>query len=143
MAIKHTLNIYEVLERVANTKTRDAKVEVLREHESVALKDILRCAFDDVVQFTIPKGTPPYTPADESSVPANLLTKNKQLTYFVKGGQGDKLPQHRREKIFIDLLETIHPKDAEILLLVKDKNQPAKSVTKKLVQKAFPNLIRK
>lgn len=137
------MEVYEILERVANTKTRDAKCEVLRENKSAALTDLLRCAFDDVIEFTIPKGTPPYTPAEEDKVPSTFLRQNRNLTYFVKGGRGDQIPQFQREAKFIETLQSIHPRDAEMLILAKDKKAPAKSVTKKLVQKAFPDLIRK
>lgn len=141
--IESPLEVYEILERVTNTKTRDAKCDVLRQNKSAALTDILRCAFDDTIKFTVPTGTPPYTPASEDSVPSTFRTQNRNLTYFVKGGRGDQIAQHQREKKFIDVLESIHPRDAEILILAKDKKSPAKSVTKKLVEKAFPGLIRK
>ena len=51
--------------------------------------------------------------------------------------------QVKRESLFISLLETIHPKDAELFLEAKDKNLKYKGITKKLVMDAFPNLIRK
>jgi len=43
--------------------------------------------------------------------------------------------------MFIDMLEGIHPKDAELLILMKDKKSLAKGITKKLVEEAFPKLI--
>lgn len=137
------LRIYEIIELVSETKTRDAKCEVLNNHKCAALTDILRCAFDDTIQFSIPDGTPPYTAAEEDSVKSDLRKENVNLTYFVKGGRGDAMPGYKREEAFINVLESIHPKDAEILLLVKDKKTPGKSITKKLVEKAFPGLIKK
>lgn len=135
--------IHEVLEDVAAKKTRKEKIDCLRENESAALKDILRCSFDDSIQWLLPKGDPPYNPSSEESVPSNLLKKNMMLTYFVVGGKGDLLPPFKREKIFLDVLESIHPKDALVLLNAKDKKPPVKGLTKKLVQEAFPNLIKK
>lgn len=134
--------IFEVFEEFETKKTRQEKIECLKKHESAALKDILRCTFDDSIQWLLPKGEPPYNPSKEDSVPSNLLRQNIKLTYFVKGGKGSQLPPFKREKIFLDVLESIHPKDALVLLNSKDKKPPAKGLTKKLVQEAFPNLIK-
>lgn len=134
--------IYEILERVANTKGRDAKCAVLRENRCSALTDLLRCAFDDSIIFTIPTGAPPYTPRAEDA-PGTFRNKNVMLSFVIKGGRGEQLAQHQRERKFIDLIESIHPEDAKMLILAKDKKAPAKSLTKKLVEKAFPGLIRK
>jgi hypothetical protein len=60
--------------------------------------------------------------------------------YFVKGLQGDQLPAVKREKIFLDIIETVHPKDAELMLGMINKTS-IKGVTKKTVEAAFPDLI--
>ena len=62
--------------------------------------------------------------------------------YFVNGAKGDGLPAYKRENMFVQLLESIHPADAEIVLSMVAKKSPVKFLTKKLVQEAFPNLIK-
>ena len=128
--------IFEVIEL-----TSKEKINVLRKHESTALKDLLRGAYDNLVQWSLPPGAPPYEPADQSSVPSTMHKQHKKFKYFVKGLIGDQLNPIKREKMFIDMLESVHPKDAELLLAMKDKKILAKSVTRKLIQEAFPNLI--
>jgi hypothetical protein len=39
------------------------------------------------------------------------------------------------------MLESVHPKDALILLAMKEKKLPYKGITKALIQKAFPGLV--
>lgn len=139
-----TLRVHEIIERTSLAKTRADKIKILQDHQkNWALKDILRGSFDDAVQWNLPEGKPPYEPADESSVPSNLSKHNKKFANFVKGGPGDRMPAYRREKMFIDILEIIHPKDAELMISMIDKKQPAKGITKKLVEEAFPGLILK
>jgi hypothetical protein len=133
--------IYEVIELVSQAKTQKEKVDLLRKYESWALKDVLRGAYDDLVQWSLPPGPPPYEPAKENSVPSTMHNQHKKFKYFVKGLVGDSVHPIRREKMFIDMLESVHPKDAELLILMKDKKNLAKTVTRKLVQEAFPNLI--
>lgn len=142
MAHKITLLIYEVLEQFSKLKTRKEKIEYLQKNNSHALQSILRGAFDDRVVWLLPEGDPPYNPVSPQSVPSNLLKQHTKLTYFVKGiPAAEGMPGFKRERIFLDLLESIHPEDAKVLLLMKDKKPPAKGLTKKLVQEAFPGLV--
>lgn len=141
MALTNRKFIFEVVEAASKAKTKAEKIAILRQNETWALKDVLRISFDSSLNLNLPVGEPPFEAADERSVPTNLLKQNKQFKYFVKGGPGDAMPAFKREALFIRLLESIHPKDAAILLTMKDKKQPAKTITKKLVEEAFPGLI--
>lgn len=143
MAYKNTLLVYEVFENVGKAAKREDKIKILRENDTIALRDVLQGMFDSRVDWLLPKGAPPpYEPADGRTQPANLLTQNKKFTYFVKGGKGDRISSLKREMIFIRLLESIHPRDAELLVDMINRRAPAKTLTKKLVEEAFPNLIR-
>ncbi len=136
-----TKHIYEVIELASKAKTKQDRINVLRENESWALKDLLRGAYDELVQWSLPPGDPPYEPAAEETVPSTLHNQHKKFKYFVKGLVGDQMMGFKRERMFIDILEGIHPKDAELLILMKDKKALAKGITKKLVEEAFPKLI--
>ena len=48
----------------------------------------------------------------------------------------------RREQLFIQLLESVHPCEVKVLIGMKDRKLPYKGVTRKLVAEAFPNLAR-
>ena len=135
--------VYEVIEVAAKQKNRADKISVLRDNETWALKDILRGAYDESIQWNLPPGNPPYEASEERNHPSNLHQQNTQFAFFVKGGKGDNMPAVKREAIFIRILEAVHPAEAELLLLMKEKKPLAKGITKKLVQEAFPNLIRK
>lgn len=140
------LMIHEVLEKVAEAPTRKEKSEVLLKYNCLALRDILRGAFDDVIEFILPEGRPPF---EEDDAPhgytrSSLHHQTKKFRYFVKGGPGEQLNPVRRERMFIEILEGIHPGEAELVILMKDKKLTGvyKGLTKKLVQDTWPNLIR-
>lgn len=134
--------VFEMFEEVSKTKTKSERIKVLLKYKDVpAFKDILRGTFDDSLVFLLPEGKPPYTPNIPESVPSSLLKKHRDFGYFVQGGPGTNLPSFRREKMFIDLLESVHPADAELVLSMVAKKTPVKGLTKKNVQEAFPNLI--
>ena len=133
--------IYEVLEEVAKKRTKSEKVNILKQNESWALKDILRGSFDSKVVWNLPGGQPPYTPNEGHNAPTNLLRENIKFKYFVKGGPGDKLGTLKRENLFIGLIESIHPEDAKLVVDMMNKVKP-KHLTRPIVQEAFPGLLK-
>ena len=134
---------HEVLELVSKQKTKAKKIEILQEYESDALKSILIWNFDQTVISLIPEGAVPYT---KNEVPVgtdhtSLRREWKNLYHFVKGGN-DKISGIRRETMFIQMLEGLHPEEAEIICLVKDKILEDKySITYDIVQKAYPDIV--
>jgi len=141
MAHQVTRRVHEVIEMASEAKTREDKIAVLKKHETQALKDVLVGTFHSKIEWNLPLGRPPFEAAEERSVPSNLLKQTRKFNDLIKGGPGDTLPAFKREQIFIRLIEQIHPKDAELLLKMVAKKQPAKGITKKLVEEAFPGLI--
>ena len=65
----------------------------------------------------------------------------KNFYNFVKGGN-DGMNSIRRESMFINLLQGLHPLEAEILCLVKDKKLGEKyNLTKEIVAEAYPDMV--
>jgi len=134
--------IHEILEVVSKARSKDKKVELLKEHRTDALTALLIWNFDETVLSVIPEGNVPYEPND---VPVGtdhttLRREWKQLYNFVKGGN-DSLSHVRRESMFIQILEGLHPSEAEILCLVKDKGLATKyKLTRDVVEKAYPDI---
>lgn len=132
--------IFEVFEAISKAKTQQEKVQILKDHNHHAVRDVIRGSMDPRVTWNLPPGTPPYTPCKPENAPTNLYRANTKFAYFVKGGRGDSLPAFKRESIFISLLEGVHPKDAELLINMIQKKS-IKGVTKKVVDEAFPGLL--
>ena len=131
----------EVLELVRQAKTKQEKVEILRKNTHPALKDILRINFDADVVSLLPEGAPPYEKDDapEGYSVSSLYKTHKQFKYFFKGPIGDQVQAVRREKLFIDALESMHPTESDLLIEAKDRK--LKGITKALVDEAFPGLV--
>ena len=134
--------MFEILEVVNDARSKAKKVEVLKEYGNDALKSIFIWNFDPSVISMIPEGEVPY---NKNEVPVgtdhtSLRREYKQLYHFVKGGN-DQLSSLRRESMFIQMLEGLHPKEAEILVLIKDGqlNQKYK-ITREAVEEAYPDI---
>lgn len=135
------LQVYQVLEKFAKAKTKEEKVQVLKRNETWALKDIIKGSMDKSIQFLIPDGDPPYTPSEEHNAPSTLLRKHRDFKYIVKSPGAEKLPAFKRERIFLEILESIHPDDAELVVKMINKKTPVKGLTKAIVEEAFPGLL--
>ena len=160
--------VFEILELASSQRSSAKKVEVLKKYEHNSVKAVLIWNFDDSVISVVPEGEVPYGDPNEQSVFEGSLSENiinetkgglsatgqdldgrnktslrkewTTLYNFVRGGN-DSLTKTRREMMFINLLRGLHPKEAEILCLVKDKLLQTKyKLTKANVQEAYPDI---
>ena len=136
------LLLNEVLQKVSNAKTKAQKIKLLQQMNSPALRAILIANFDESVISMLPDGDVPF---NKNEAPAgtehlHLAYEWKKLYNFVKGGN-DTLRPMKREQLFMQLLEGLHPDEAEIICLVKDKNLKKKyKLTRAIVEEAFPDI---
>jgi hypothetical protein len=136
------LLISEVLQKVSNAKTKAEKINLLRQHNTQALRSLLIWNFDDSIINAIPPGTPPYRPneAPPGTEHTTLEHESRLFYHFLKGGN-DNLGQTRREQMFIQMLEGLQASEAEVLLAVKDKQLHKKyKITFATVKEAFPEI---
>ena len=135
--------IHEILDLVETQRTKAKKVQVLQKYRDNSLTAVLIWNFDDAVESAIPDGEVPYTRNDvpEGTDHTSLRREWKNLYHFIKGGN-DELSGLRRETMFVQMLEGLHPAEADIICLVKDKNLSSKyKLTKAIVSDAFPDIV--
>ena len=134
--------IHEIFELVLKQRTKQDKINILKEYDDPSVKAILIWNFDESIQSAIPEGPVPYK---ENEVPVgtdhtSLRREYRNLYHFIKGGN-DSLSSLRRETMFIQMLEGLHPKEAEIVCLVKDKNLNQKyKISFDVVKEAYPDI---
>ena len=130
----------EILTKVNNAKMKEDKIKVLRDNDSVPLRQILKGAFDPKIEWDLPEGTPPYkvNEAPAGTEHTLLFTESKRLWHFVKNAD-PKLSKTRKEMMYIQMLEGLHADEAKLLLNVKDKNLNTvyKGLTDAVVKEAF------
>jgi len=163
--------IFEILNLAAKQRTTVKKVEVLQKYAHPSLKALFIWNFDETIVSILPYGDVPYSAVDEqdsfkgtlSEKIADAVNKMEELGTrslgsqdqgrssirkeyqkfynFIKGGN-DGLSNLRRETMFINILQGLHPLEAEIICLVKDKKLETKyKINKDVVSKAYPDII--
>ena len=108
--------MHEIATKVNNAKDKPRKLKVLQEHDSVALRQVLKGAFDPKIEWLLPPGDVPYTANDAPvGTEHTLLSQEaKRLYLFTKGGD-NTLSSTKREVIFIQMLEGLCAEEAAIL----------------------------
>ena len=134
--------VHEIFELVSKQRSKAKKVEVLKEQRCDAITALLIWNFDDSVISLLPEGEVPY---EKNEVPVGTDHTShpkewKNLYHFVKGGN-DSLSKTRRESMFIQILEGLHPTEADILCLVKDKALASRfKISREVVEQAYPDI---
>jgi hypothetical protein len=164
--------IFEIFDLASKQRSKAKKVEVLQKYNHDALRMLLIWNFDESVHSALPDGPVPYSGyAEQTTQSGTLSTKIteevrrmyeagsfslgasdtdgkttlrrecKHFYHFIKGGNNG-LTSIRRETMFINLLEGLHPLEAEVVCLVKDKKLSDKyNITKEVVSEAFPQIV--
>ena len=161
---------YEVLEAASKQRTKAKKIEVLKTYAHDSIMAVLIWNFDESIVSLLPEGEVPYgNTREDNSVTGSLSDKindavgmmresgsaslgsqdqgkasiRGEYTKFynyLKGGNNG-LSGLRRETMFINILEGLHPLEAEILVLVKDKKLTDRyKITKEIVSAAYPQI---
>ena len=140
--------VFEVLDLTSKQKTKPKRIEALKYYEHDSIKSILIWNFDESVKSLLPEGDVPYGDGEQQQIFSGTLSDNiareaaggesatgqdldgrnktslrrewVNLYNFVEGGNNN-INGMRREVIFINMLQGLHPKEAELLVKVKDK----------------------
>ena len=130
----------EILNKVSKLKTKKQKVEFLRQHNTDALRMILKSSFDPKIVWQLPEGEVPFSPNDapEGTEHTVLAMEARKLYNFIQGGN-NALTQNKREMMFVQLLEGLHQTEAYMLVDAKDKilHKRYKGLSSAVVKEAF------
>jgi len=130
----------EILTRLGKIKSKKDKVNFLKQHNTDALRQIIKSSFDPKIKWALPFGEVPFIPneAPEGTEHNVLSYEARKLYHYIEGGN-PQLSQNKREMMFVQLLEGLHPDEAEIVVAAKDKvlHQKYKGLSANVVKEAF------
>ena len=135
--------LHELFEEAQNAKTRYERITLFKENDTFVLRTILQLAYNKSIELDFPSGAPPFNANTNPTglEPVRLKNVIKPLGNCVKG---NKIAGFKKEKILISILESIHKKDADIIIAAKDKKLAKlySKITENLVEKTFPALLK-
>ena len=132
--------ISDIFKEIEKTTGRKNKIAKLQSYGNThAFMQLLASVCDVRIVFELPEGNPPFnTPDDMIDNTGGLYQEVRKMYIFTKNQRSANIHQIKRERVFIEMLESIHPEDAKLMLGVKEKKLPYKGITSKLVEEAFP-----
>ena len=130
----------EIATKINNAKDKPRKLKILKENDTISLRQVLKGAFDPNIEWLLPPGDVPYTANDAPIGTEHTLLQQeaKRLYLFIRGGD-NSLSNTKRETLFIQMLEGLCAEEAEFLITVVNKkvNNKYKGFTANLVKDAF------
>ena len=119
--MKYTM--HEMLKKSGNARSNVKKIEALKGFDCPELRSLLKSSYDPNIQWLLPTGEVPYNKKDYHLGDGShkfLISEVPTLYHFIKGGNA-QLKQSKREQMYIQLLESLHDSEAELLIAAKDK----------------------
>jgi len=134
------LLISEILDKVSKAKTKQNKIALLKEHDSQALRMVIKASFDPKIKWALPDGEVPFkrNEAPAGTEHSVLAYESRKLYHYIRGGNSD-LSQSKRETMFVQMLEGLHESEADVLVAAKDGvlHQMYKGLSANVVKEAF------
>jgi hypothetical protein len=137
--------LYEVFDEFEMSKNKKERMDVIGRNLSQLLVDVLKLTFHPNFEWKV-KHLP-----EDYKVPTDVLpgithdTLNRQLRklYMFQVGNptAEKLTEQRRKELLVQLLESLEPREAEIILGIFQKDLGVKGLDYKFVKEAFPNML--
>mgnify|MGYP001546216912 CR=1 FL=1 len=132
--------VHEIFTQINNAKDKPKKIEVLKKYDNPAIRQLLKAAFDPKIEWDLPEGNPPYiaNEAPAGTEHTSLLSEARKLYHFIKGGN-NTINKLKKETMFVQMLEGLQQKDAEVLIAIKNKNlnNVYKGLTASMVKETF------
>lgn len=139
-------NMYEIFDDFENASSKEERMKVIERNLSKTLVLVLELTFHPQIDWLVKEMPDNYmTPAD-NLLPglsrAQLSTEIRKLYLFRKGDPtAEKLDPRKRNELLIQILESLEPREAEVIMGIFNKDLGVKGLNYKFVKEAFPNLL--
>ncbi len=133
-----TKSLAQIIGEIEKQKTKAGQVKAILDNDSNALRMIFEFTYDPMLQWLVPDSDPPYRPANDTiDQEGRLYQEIDKLVYFTNTPDGLNVKSMRREQLFIQLLETVAPDDAKLLLRMRRKEM---KVMVPAIKEAYPKM---
>jgi hypothetical protein len=137
-------NIYEIFDEFEMATSKKEKLAVIEKNLSRTLIQVLELAFHPGYEWLIDEMPNEYKIPD--TLPGisrcQLSTEIRKLYLFKKGdATAEKLSDEKRKQLLLQLIESLEPREAEVVIGILSKDLGVKGLNYKFVKEAFPQLL--
>ena len=111
-------SVPQVFEEVEKQPSKEGKIRVLRSFDHNVVRGILKLNFDPSMKMDLPPGEPPFkkdTNVPEGYSESNLYVEHRR--FYIWLDPTKNINKVRKESLFIQMLEGMHLKEAELVCL--------------------------
>lgn len=130
-------NIYEVFDEFAAAGSKQEKLEVLARNWTPTLMQVLQLAYHPDIKWKIKERPKAYkTPDTLPGVSFSHLNVELRRLYLFREGDpaAEKLTPQKREQLLLIMLESLEPREADVILGIFKKDLGVKGLTYKFVR---------
>jgi hypothetical protein len=137
-------NIHEIFDEFELANSDKKRIEVLRTNHSETLLEVLKLAFHPDYQWLVTEMPDTYKVPD--TLPgvshARLSTELRRLYLFQKGHPtAEKLHPQKRKELLTQLLESLEPRETEVIMGIFNKDLGVRGLTVKFVRDYIPSIL--
>lgn len=137
-------NMYEIFDEFEQATSKKEKMNVIEKNLSKTLHDTLLLTFHPDYRWKISDMPDNYKIPDTKPGISycQLGTELRKLYLFQIGNStAENLTPRKQNELLIQLLESLEPREAEVIIGIFRKDQGVSGLTYKFVKEAFPNMI--
>ena len=132
----------EIVENAIAKDSREEAIQYLQQNYHPMMGVMFKMGFDPNLVWALPDADPPYKPSQYLDTENMLFSEVRRMYLFHEGGNPN-LSSLRRQQLFVEMLESLDPRDAKFVLAVRNKTLPDvyPGIEKDLIEEAFPGLL--
>jgi hypothetical protein len=138
-------NVYEILDEFELATNKQERMKVIEKNLSQTLVDVLRLTFHPDFRWKVKEFPENYKPAMDTlpgNSPVQLSTEIRKMYLWQEGNPtAEKLTPRKQQELLIQLLESLEPREAEVIAGIFRKDLGVKGLDYKFVKEAFPQLL--
>jgi hypothetical protein len=138
-------NIYEVFDEFELASNKTERMDIIGKNLTKTLVQVFELAYHPNFQWLIeemPEGYKIPTDMLPGLSPQTLSTQLRKLYLFQKGNpSAEALTPEKRTQLLLQLLESIEPREAEVVIGILAKDLGVRGLDYKFIKEAFPNLL--
>jgi hypothetical protein len=137
-------NIYEVFDEFAKANSKQDKINVLANNWTPTVKLVLQLAYRPEMEWKFKDYPERYKKPDTKPGIsfASLDTELKRLYIFRKGNEtAESLTPKRSEELLLIMLESLEPREADVVIGIFKKDLGVKGLTYKFIHDNIPGVL--
>ena len=138
-------NIFEVLDEFELAENKKDRMAVIERNLRKTLVEVFELTYHPNYQWLI-KEMPNNYKIPNDVLPgitsAQLSNQIRKMYMFRKGDEmAEKLTPQKRNELLLQILESLEPREAEVIIGIFQKDLGVKGLNYKFIKEAFPNLL--